>query len=211
MSKPMISIATRTKLLMIVATLGALLSGSLIAFGQKSCECGEPSVGTVTCEDGQEPFCTVRSGKVHGRCKSSGGRRGESLQRWIFSEAIGRPITDSEWQAPEVQDSLKAGGFVYRTEDKSGELIRVTFRPSKDLEQSPSEKPDLLIRRPEDLTKETGPTETTCEVCVVVSGVNRCKTIASKSEKDLKAAAAELCQSDRPCLNKPPAVKCPPR
>jgi hypothetical protein len=199
----MISSARRTKLVKLFAAMSIILSGSLVAFGQKICECGRPPVGTVTCENNQEPFCIVRDGKVDGRCTSSGGRRGESLQRWVLSEALGRPVSDNEWQAPKLQQALKSGSFVW-SDEKGKDEILVSFRPLKDLQQMDWQ------RKPEDPDRQSGRPEA-CEVCVLVSGVNRCKIIVGKSEKELKAAAAELCQSNQLCLNRSPSIKCAPQ
>src|SRR5258705_5791686 len=103
--KVMLSNVLLTKSCMLCASLIILLSGSLLAFGQKSCECGEPSLGTVTCEDDQEPFCIVKAGKVHGRCRSRGKRTGSGLDMWVLSQALGRPVSESELKDPEVQES----------------------------------------------------------------------------------------------------------
>jgi hypothetical protein len=205
----------RTRGLMLCAASIVIMSWFPVAYGQKSCECGDPSLGTVTCEDDQEPFCVVRSGKVHGRCKSKGGRTGDALQRWVLSEALGRTVSNKELQDPQVQQSMSSGKVLLKNSD--GKPTWITFRPTKELQLSPLEenlrKQDF--QKNEQLEKQSVATsasasESVCQVCVVRSGATHCKKLADKTEKELKASQAELCGSDRLCLYSQPSVKCGP-
>ncbi len=213
----MSSSVQQPKLLILCAAWIMLLSGFQLAYGQKSCECGDPSLGTVTCEDDQEPFCIVRSGKVHGRCKSKGGRSGATLQRWVLSEALGRTVSNEELRDPLVQQQMRSGRVLLKNAD--GKLTWVTFRPIKELQRSPIddelrkqdfEKKEKLEKEPM-ATGAAAASESDCEVCVVRSGATHCKKLADKTEKGLRASHAELCGSDRTCLNTPPSVKCKPQ
>ena len=213
----MLSNVQRTKLLRVCAALMMLSSGCLFAYGQKTCECGEPSLGTVTCEDDQEPFCVVKSGKVHGRCKSKGNRNGAQLERWILTEALGRPVTDAELRDPSVQQGMLSGRVQLTNAD--GKLVWVTFRPLKGGAQFSPMNQDLQNqlekkKKSENESVQTASmasSESNCEVCVELSGATHCKTIASQTEKELKATRAELCGSDQSCLDRPPSIKCKPR
>lgn len=215
------------------AALFLLVNTPALVVGQKSCECGDPSLGTVTCENDQEPFCMVRAGKVHGRCRSKGQRSGTELQRWVFSQALGREVTDSELRDPAVQQSMAEGHLMLRNAD--GKLTLINFRPTKDLQRTPSKielKAPEFQREPEKgiiVDSMIGPSATSataatsastsistvgdsaCEVCVMRAGVRECKKSDVRTENQLNIIRAELCKSDQPCLDKKPSVKCLPQ
>jgi hypothetical protein len=212
----MLSSAHQYRRLTVSAAWLMLLSCLTLAHGQNSCECGDPSLGTVTCEDDQEPFCVVKSGKVHGRCKSKGGRSGATLQRWVLSEALGRTVSTEELQNPLVQQSMRSGRVLLKNAD--GKLTWVTFRPIKEPLRSPLD--DKLrkqdFEKKQDVEKKpmainaSGASDSDCEVCVLISKTTHCKKLAVKSEKELRASHAELCGSNKSCLSTPPSVKCKP-
>lgn len=213
----------------VCAALFVLLSVPGVALGQNSCECGDPSLGTVTCEDDQEPFCSVRSGKVHGRCKSKGQRTEAEVQRWGISEALGREVTAAELQEPEVQQAMATGRV--RLRNAQGKLVWVSFRPTKEIQRAPYEftpdhKPQagkgVIVIGSTAAGTTTGAskagtsasssagTEPPCEVCVIRSGEWECKRADAKTAEQLSAARAELCKSDQPCLNRRPSLNCSP-
>ena len=201
------SIARQTKLFSPWAALSLLLAVSFVNLGQKRAECGNPPTGIVTCEDDQEPFCLLRDKKFYARCKSSGQRTGATLERWVLSEALGRQVTDAEWRDPEIQQGIRSGSVTLK--DASGQKVVVSFRPI----QTPANPAPLKRESPSLNPKAMGEAaslDRSCDVCVVVSGALKCKRVATDSNERVKAAAAELCESDTQCLKSSPIIKCRP-
>ncbi len=122
-----------------IVGLAVLLGNGAVSMAQKSCECGEPSQGRVTCENKQEPFCVVKNGKIDARCRSSRGKYGAALQREILEEALGRPLTDAEWRSAELQASLAKGEVSLK--DTEGKALLVMLRPTSDFEKLPQLEP----------------------------------------------------------------------
>ena len=116
-----------------------LLSCITTITAQKTCPCGDPPQGTVTCENTQEPFCIVRNGKVDARCESSRGKSGATLQRYVLEQAVGRSLTDEEWKNAELQAGLAKGQALVK--DAKGYDVLVKMRSTSDFEKSPTLDP----------------------------------------------------------------------
>ena len=213
----MSSNASRTSFLRVLAAFVLLFSTYLVSKAQNSCECGEPSRGTVTCERDQEPFCIVRSGKVDARCKTSGGRSGSTLQRYLIEQAVGRPLTEVEWSNPELQKSLETGKVQLKNWD--GKTVSVTLRPTSEFQENrirDFEPPPASSKSNSSAASAGGPSkpaptpERACEVCVEVNGVSHCKSIGSEDPEETQSAVTALCDSNAVCLKQKPKVKCKP-
>jgi hypothetical protein len=209
---------TNRPLALALVTLGLLLGGWVSAAAQKSCECGEPSQGTVTCEANQEPFCIVRSGKVDARCSSSSGNRG-AFQRLVLSEAMGRALTDKEWLNPELQESLKDGKV--KIKNAQGKNVWVTFRseesPYKNLpyERPEPDKPQPLnpsatIKTTTSVQSSSSEPAESCEVCVVTEGLTKCRKVAGENKEKVRATVTSLCGLDYACVKREPKINCDP-
>jgi hypothetical protein len=115
------------------------LSCSTTITAQKTCDCGDPPQGTVTCENTQEPFCIVKNGKVDARCESSSGKSGATLQRYVLERAVGRSLTDEEWKNAELQAGLAKGQALVK--DAKGYDVLVKMRSTSDFEKAPTFDP----------------------------------------------------------------------
>ena len=90
-----------------------------------TCQCENPPGGSVSCKEGQIPFCRVRDGKTHGYCLAPpAGVTGLELTEWFFSELVGKEVTTGEAMTRrDLQAAISDGRFV---NEETGEII--TFR-----------------------------------------------------------------------------------
>lgn len=176
------------------------------AAAQKTCECGDPSIGTVSCEQNLEPYCLVDGSKIKAGCKSPGGRNGKELQRFMIEQALGRSLTEVEWKSPEVQNGIKDGALQVRNAD--GKIVWISVRSPKG-DGPLNDKTPFRNPEPSGGGAVAGAnTEIECEVCRNDVLGTHCKNVKSAKEADIKAAVAELCGSDAQCLARKPKVTC---
>lgn len=90
-----------------------LFTAGFAAFAASSpksptCECERPPGGTIRCEAGQIPSCSVRVDRsVDGRCMNPPAQlRGDALRAWILSEVLRRRVTQEDLTKPEFRNAI---------------------------------------------------------------------------------------------------------
>jgi len=59
-----------------------------------SCKCQDPPGGKFTCEADQIAICEVKNNSCNGQCVDSQGRQGADLAQLVFSEALGKDVSE---------------------------------------------------------------------------------------------------------------------
>ena len=77
----------------------------------ETAQCAVPPGGAVTCESGQVASCTVKDGKVDGRCTTPpANKRGTALKAFVLSDLSGKAVSSEDVvEKPEYKKALSQG------------------------------------------------------------------------------------------------------
>ena len=97
-----------------------------------------PPGGTVTCESGQVASCTVKGGKVDGRCQTPpASMKGTELKAFVLSDLTGKAVSAEDVNKGEYKDALRQGHLGH-SETTNGAVV--DFKIPKELLKSPEPK-----------------------------------------------------------------------
>jgi hypothetical protein len=81
-----------------------------LATNAETAQCAVPPGGAITCESGQVASCTVRDGKIDGRCKTPpSNKSGLELKAFVLSDLTGKSVSAEDLNKPEYKDAWGQG------------------------------------------------------------------------------------------------------
>jgi hypothetical protein len=114
-----------------LAVLAILAASAVVpTFAQQVVSCTDPPGGTVTCEKSQVASCTVKNGKVEGRCQNKPpGMGSRDLQAWTLSQFLGKRVLTEDLNTSDYIEILKNGRVV---NDGKVTTFSIPSEPSKE-------------------------------------------------------------------------------
>jgi hypothetical protein len=90
--------------------------------------CADPPGGAITCESGQVAICTVKAGKVDGRCITPPANQSEvELKAFVLSNLTGKGVSAEDVKKTQYKEALRQG----RLETTDGAVVN--FKIPKEL------------------------------------------------------------------------------
>ena len=100
----------------------------------ETAQCADPPGGAVTCESGQIASCTVKGGRVDGRCKTPpADKSGNELKAFVLSSLSGKAVSSEDVKKDEYKNALSKGHL-----ETDGAVVN--FKIPKELLKPPGPK-----------------------------------------------------------------------
>jgi len=109
-----------TSIALVLSTLYVLC----LPAASETAPCADPPGGAITCETGQVAICTVKAGKVDGRCITPpANKSGVELKAFLLSDLTGKGVSAEDVNKTQYKDALRQG----RLETTDGAVVNFTI------------------------------------------------------------------------------------